>query len=328
MNPKVSILVPIFKVSLYIEKCARSLFEQTFEDIEYIFVNDATPDDSVEKLQKIIECYPNRANCIQILHHSENKGLAVTRNTALNASKGSYISVVDSDDYIEPDMIEMLYQKAIDDNADIVVSDIIFEYPEKKIIIYEQVSDNKEDYFRDIILNEKFHSFLCDKLVKRSLYLNTECTVPDGLNFLEDRYVMTRLCYFANKISKIDKAFYHYVQYNSNAITKTKTEMHFENVRYFWKSLEEFLIEKNEYEKYKNLLELPKVQTKINLLISTNIAGLRKQYRTLFFEEEGRCIQHFKRGEKLMLLLVRYKCFSLAQLFHRLLVFKNRKYIA
>ena len=83
----------------------------------------------------------------------------------------------------------------------------------------------------------------------------------------------------------------------------------------------------NEYEKYKNLLELPKVQTKINLLISTNTASLRKQYRTLFFEEESRCIQHFKRGEKLMLLLVRYKCFGLAQLFHRLLVKIGRAHV-
>lgn len=328
MIPAVSILVPIYNVSKYIEKCAISLFEQTFQDIEYIFVNDATPDNSVEILESVIKSYPNRADMIHILHHTENKGLAVTRNTALSASRGQYISVIDSDDYIDKEMIELMYEKAIQEDADIVMSDIIFEYPDREIVILEQVSKNPSDYFPDMLLNEKTHSFLCDKLIKRELYMHPECTVPHGLNYFEDRYVMTRLCYFAKKISKVDKALYHYVQYNSQAITKNKTAMHFENMSRFWKELDEFLINKNEYEKYAPLLELPKVQTKINLLIDTHDAELRKQYRKLFFEEEGRCLQHFHRGEKLMLLLVRYRMYWLAQLFHQFLVFKNRKYIA
>jgi len=328
MTPTVSILVPIYNVSKYIEKCAISLFEQTFQDIEYIFVNDATPDNSVEILQSVIGRYPHRSGHTHILNHTTNMGLAVTRNTALAASKGQYISVIDSDDYIDADMVELMYKKAIEENADIVMSDIIFEYPNREVVVYEQVSENKSDYFTDMLINKKVHSFLCDKLIKRDLYTHPECLVPKGLNYFEDRYVMTRLCYFAKKISKVDKAFYHYVQYNSQAITKTKTAMHFENMSRFWKDLDDFLISKNEYNKYAKMLELPKVQSKISLFIDTHDSELRKQYRSLFLEEESRCIQHFHRGEKLMLLLVRYRMYWLAQLFHQFLVFKNRKYIA
>jgi glycosyltransferase involved in cell wall biosynthesis len=312
-------------VSKYIEKCAASLFEQTFEDIEYIFVNDATPDDSIDKLQKTIDRYPTRKDQIHIIHHSENKGLAITRNTALNASSGEYISVIDSDDYIDRDMIELLYNKAIEENADIVVSDIILEYTDREIIINEQVSPNRECYFSDMIINEHIHSFLCDKLVKRNLYMHPDCRVPKGLNYYEDRHVMTRLCYFATKISKVDRPLYHYVQYNSNAITKTKTEMHFDNMMRFWSGLDQFLMDRNEFEKYKSIMELPKVQSKINLFIDTHSSKLRKQYRKLFYEEEGRYIKHFKRGEKLMLLLVRYKLYALAQLFHTYLIIKHKK---
>ena len=127
MSAKVSILVPIYNVSTYIEKCANSLFSQTFTDIEYIFVNDATPDDSIEKLQKVIEKYPNRKENITIIQHAENRGLAVARNTAKYAANGDYVLVVDSDDYIEEQMVEILYKKAITDNADIVISDIFIE---------------------------------------------------------------------------------------------------------------------------------------------------------------------------------------------------------
>jgi glycosyltransferase involved in cell wall biosynthesis len=328
MTPAVSILVPVYNVSKYIEKCAISLFEQTFQDVEYIFVNDATPDNSVEILQSVMERYPLQAINVRILHHSDNMGLAVARNTALSAAQGRYISVIDSDDYIDADMIELMYQKAIEEDADIVMSDIIFEYPDREVVIHEQVSDNPADYFPDMLINEKTHSFLCDKLIRKDLYTHPECTVPKGLNYFEDRYVMTRLCYFAKKISKVDKAFYHYVQYNSQAITKNKTAMHFENMSRFWKGLDEFLISKNEYDKYAKMLELPKVQSKISLFIDTHDSALRKQYRLLFFEEESRCLQHFHRGEKLMLLLVRYRMYWLAQLFHQLLVFKNRKYNA
>lgn len=323
MSPKVSILVPVYKTTEYIEKCAESLFKQSFKDIEYIFVNDATPDDSIEKLQKVIINYPERKRDTKIIHNSFNQGLAVSRNIALEASTGSYIAVVDSDDYIDPNMIELLYQKAMDEDADIVVSDIAMEYTDKTIYVKDYLSENKNDHFRDIILNDKSYTYLCNKLVRRDLYLRSDCRVPKGLNYLEDRHVMSRLFFFAQKIVKVDQAFYHYVQYNTNAITKTKDRMHFENLMQFWNLFDAFLREHNVYEDYKPIMALPKTQGKVRLMIDTHSCQLRKEYADIFIEEEKLCFSQFSKAEKLMLLLVRYKYFCLAQLFHDYLVLKN-----
>lgn len=325
MIPKVSILIAIYNVSEYIERCARSLFNQTLLEIEYVFVNDATPDDSIDKLLNIIEEYPERKKQIKIIHHFTNRGSAAARNTGIDASIGDYIAVVDSDDYIDPEMIEVLYMKAKAENADIVVSDMIMEYPDRTVILCDNLSKNENEQFYEIIKNEQSHTFFCDKLVRRDLYTRPDCRVPEGLNYYEDRHVMTRLFYFAKKIVKVDQAFYHYVHYNALAITKTKERMHFENVVQFWELLDTFLKEHNEYEKYKRVIEISKIQSKVRLMIDTHSSQLRKEFANMFHDEETNCISDFKRGEKLMLLLVRHEYFGLAQLFHNFLVLKHKK---
>ena len=105
---KVSILVPVYGVEKYIERCARSLFEQTYDNIEYIFVDDCTKDRSIVILQKVLEGYPNRKNQVKILHHEKNRGLSAARNTALDASTGDYLMHVDSDDYLRKDAVLLL----------------------------------------------------------------------------------------------------------------------------------------------------------------------------------------------------------------------------
>ena len=120
---KVSIVVPIYGVEKYIERCARSLFEQTYEDIEYVFVNDATLDNSIQKLNEIIDKYSHRREHIKVLSHKENKGLPAARNTGLSVVTGEYIYHCDSDDWIEKDMIQSLCEKVIQEKADIVWCD-------------------------------------------------------------------------------------------------------------------------------------------------------------------------------------------------------------
>mgnify|MGYP000541624267 CR=1 FL=1 len=112
-NPLVSVIVPIYGVEPYIEKCARSLFEQSLENMVFIFVNDCTPDKSVEILRQVIEDYPRRYLQIQIIEHEENRGLAMARNSGLLIAKGEYIIHCDSDDWVELDMYEEMYEKAM-----------------------------------------------------------------------------------------------------------------------------------------------------------------------------------------------------------------------
>ena len=109
--PLVSILVPVYKVEKYIERCARSLFEQSYENLEYVFVDDCSPDDSVQILERIIKNYPLRAERVHIIRHEKNKCLLEARKTAIKYSNGEFLSHVDSDDWLEPNAIEMLMQK-------------------------------------------------------------------------------------------------------------------------------------------------------------------------------------------------------------------------
>ena len=323
MSPKVSILVPVYKVSDYIERCAESLFSQTFADIEYIFVNDATPDDSIEKLLKTLDRFPNRKKQVQLIHHKTNKGIASTRNTALDASCGDYILVVDCDDYIEPDTVEILYQKAIEENADIVVSDFYLESEAKTVVVHDYVSEQTKDLFREFMQFDRCITVLWNKLIRRTLYQKPDCRVPEQLNFLDDKHVIARIYYFATKVVKVDKAFYHYNKTNPIAITQTRTKSHFEDVLLFWRLFDTFLKEHAEFNKYKFFINKQKVKSKVSLLIDTDSYSLRKEYADMFYEEEKTVINEFKAAEKLMLLLIRNKMFILAHLFHKVLIIKR-----
>lgn len=98
---KVSIIIPIYGVELFIERCAISLFEQTLDDIEYIFVDDCTMDKSVQILQGIIAKYPQRKDNVFIIRHERNKGLASARKTGLKFVHGEYVAHCDSDDWLK-----------------------------------------------------------------------------------------------------------------------------------------------------------------------------------------------------------------------------------
>lgn len=117
---KVSILVPVYGVEKYIERCAVSLFEQTYEDLEYIFVDDCSPDHSIEILERVMERYPQRKVQTVILRMEENRGVGYVRKTLLEKATGDYITFVDSDDLVAERMVELLTAKAQETKADVI----------------------------------------------------------------------------------------------------------------------------------------------------------------------------------------------------------------
>ena len=109
--PKVSVIIAVYGAEKYIEKCARSLFEQTLDDIEYIFVDDCTPDKSMDILISVLSDYPNRNNQINIIHNLTNLGLGSTHTIGMKAATGDYLIHCDPDDWVEHNMYELLYNK-------------------------------------------------------------------------------------------------------------------------------------------------------------------------------------------------------------------------
>lgn len=218
-NYKVSILVPIYGVEKYIERCVISLFEQTYPNIEYIFVNDNTKDNSIQILKKTLALYPHRLSSCKIINHTTNRGLAASRNTAINHSTGEFILHVDSDDYIERNAIELLVKKQQETQADIINSGFFRHLPNNRI---QKVSSpffpSQQDYTLACI-KSKIPFNIWGRLIRLSIYRNNHIQTLEGSNYGEDFQVMARLFYYAKKISSINLFLYHYMCDNTNSYT-------------------------------------------------------------------------------------------------------------
>lgn len=323
MRPNVSILIPIYNVAQYIERCADSVFSQTFEEIEYIFVNDCTPDGSIEILINVLEKYPQRKEQVKIIHHTKNKGIGTTRNTAFHHSSGRYILFIDSDDYIEKEMVELLYNKIEKENADIAVCDFFINKKKEEIILEDKVYKEIEESRKSIIEAKYSMSAVWNKMICHDLY-NSCNRLPDGLNFGEDRYMMMQLYYLANKIVKIDKPLYHYV-INTSSISHNISEKHFENTVLRWNLIEEFYTKHGAYDKYRDIIGIAKMKSKGELMLNARDTHLLKIYAEMFHEEQLIYFKHLTLDKKIILFMLRKKMFFVAQIFSILLRWYNKK---
>lgn len=215
--PKVSVIIPVYKVEKYIERCVRSLFEQTLDDIEYIFVNDCTPDKSVEIIKSLLIEYPQREPFVHIINHEQNRGLTKTRNTGLAIATGDYIAHCDSDDWVDVCMYEKLYNHAINTNSDIVYSDLYLVF-EDKTEIYKSASyhADKNGLLRNYI--SSVWTSLVNMIVKKTIYENHRLKSPEHICYCEDFWLSVRLFYYSKKITKISEPLYYYYQCNNLSI--------------------------------------------------------------------------------------------------------------
>ena len=117
---KVSIIIPVYNVAKYIERCLLSVLDQTWQDLEVILVNDCTPDNSMEIARRVVASHP-RGTVVRCLEHEENRGLSAARNTGISASVGDYLYFLDSDDYISANAIELLADAAVQKRPDFVI---------------------------------------------------------------------------------------------------------------------------------------------------------------------------------------------------------------
>lgn len=231
---KISICIPIYGVEKYIERCVRCLFEQTYQNIEYVFVNDCTKDRSIEILSRIIALYPKRQHVIKIINHDRNKGLAAARNTAIDHASGDFIIHVDSDDWVEKTMVEQLVQKQEETGADIVYSAVNKILPNSIQKVAQKKYEKGADYAKAILLDKAEH-WIWGKLIRKALYTQHSIRAEEGVNMGEDFQVTPRLAYFANKVSYVDNPLYNYECSNMQAYTKNVT---IESRRQQWRAFE------------------------------------------------------------------------------------------
>lgn len=222
-KPKVSIIIPVYGVEKYIERCARSLFEQTLNDVEYIFVDDCSPDKSIAILENIIKEYLPRLKKehknVRIERMSKNCGLPNVRRYGINLATGDYIAHCDSDDWVDVHMYEEMYNKAIEEDADVVVCDYVLTNGTSVIETINACHAKSPKQLIEKFLFQRDPWPLWNKLFNRKAYSNIE--YPQGA-MGEDMVTTIQLLWNCNTLSYINKPYYQYF-YNPESITKVCT---------------------------------------------------------------------------------------------------------
>lgn len=224
MSVKVSVIIPIFNVSRFIERCVCSLMQQTLQEVEYIFVDDATPDRSIQILEEVVIRYPDRKEQVRIIHHGMNKGLPAARNSGLAMATGEYIFHCDSDDYVNPNMLEELYDAAKKNDADIVWCDWFLTFAENERYMKQPSFETAMEALKAMLSGGMKYN-VWNKLVRRSLYTENDIQFPAGYGMGEDMTMMMLFAH-AQKVVYLPQAFYHYVKLNTGAFSQTYSERH------------------------------------------------------------------------------------------------------
>ena len=221
-TPEISVIIPVYGVEKYIARCAESLFSQTKTDnVEFLFVNDSTKDNSIQVLENVISKFPHLESQISIIHHSKNQGLPAARNTGLSNATGRYVVHVDGDDFAEPQMLECLYKAVVDNDADFAWCDYYITFNNRKRVISQPSFAEPMDAVRSMLRGSMKYN-VWNKICRLSLYRDNHIIFPDG-NAMGEDMTMIKVALHAHRCVYVNKALYNYVQ-NGGQMTATFDE--------------------------------------------------------------------------------------------------------
>ncbi len=210
----ISVIVPIYGVEKYIEQCLLSLFNQTkTSGVEFILVNDCSPDNSITIARDVISSYP-KLN-ITIINHETNRGLAASRQTGFDHSCGEYILHIDSDDWCELNMLEELYKEAKVKDADLLICDYFCYNTSSGNTYHRQANINDVTIF-ELFKHLKVTPFLWCRFIKRNLYTQHDLHWKEGADYAEDMGLTLKMYFLTEKIYNYNRAFVHYRHNNSS----------------------------------------------------------------------------------------------------------------
>lgn len=237
---KVSVIVPVYNAKKYLQRSIRSLMEQTLSDVEFIIIDDGSQDGSAITIREIVNCYPARTAQVNLIER-ENRGVAATRAQGVDLATGEYIIHFDSDDWARLDMLELMYEKAKVEDADIVVCDYVMVFNNHQSVCHQQVSFSGIDCVKDL-LTERVSNSNWNKLVRRDLYQKHQITFIRDLDMGEDFLVSLKLFHRAKKVAHISDCLYFYNKFNDNAVTHTYSEKSLSDLHHVTQLAEEYLL--------------------------------------------------------------------------------------
>lgn len=219
----VSIIIPVYNVSKYIARCARSLFEQSYQNIEYVFVDDCSPDDSISILMSVLEHYPKRMDRVNVVKNITNCGIAAVRNIGVKHCHGSFLMYVDSDDWLDTDVVEKCVGKQLEEDADIIVFDRKI-YKNDGVHIYRAKEVTTAQTMAEQMLARKREISIWGMLIRTSLYRDNNIACREGINMSEDYQTSPCLVYFAKNVAVLHDTYYNYENRNMTSISARFSE--------------------------------------------------------------------------------------------------------
>lgn len=242
--PKISVIVPVYKAEKYLHKCVDSLLAQTFTDFEILLIDDGSPDKSGE----ICDEYALKDNRIRVFH-KENGGVSSARQCGLDNARGEYIIHADPDDWVEANMLEELYAKAKEEDADMVICDYWIESDYGSICKTQSITEHDNYSIIVSLLGHKIHGSCWNKLVRKSCFENVK--FPYKLDYCEDLYINLLIVSNELEICYLNKAFYHYNYLTSEAsITRSSKRALLSLSEEFIRRVKFFLPTNNYYKGY------------------------------------------------------------------------------
>lgn len=222
----VSILVPVYNVEKYIGRCAESLFAQTYGDLEFLFVDDCTPDRSVDVLRSVIARYPDREGQVRLLRNSVNMGIGAVRQRLIDECTGDCIMFVDGDDCLPPRAVELLVaemQRTDADMTDGAWQSITREGMSAVRLPYQGRSRRR--YLAMMLSQDIVSNRMWGRLYRRRLFTDNGIRLLPGIDYSEDYSVMTRVLFFARR-SFVNDPVYFYNEENVSSYTHTASLRH------------------------------------------------------------------------------------------------------
>lgn len=251
----ISVVIPVYNTSSYLARCIDSIFEQELKDVELIFIDDCSTDNSFEVLN---QCLKERGcENITVVKNPKNLGSGETRNNGISLAKGDYVIFVDSDDYVTPDYFQVL-KNAIESRPDIVVFDMTEIWSNKTVLKHVDLPNTTLESVEHLLLN-KMHNSLCNKMFKRSMFLEHDIHITKGLSMFEDKSICFKLFYYAKSQLYIDKSLYFYDRSRENSLTKEFKESNIQASVIVAKVIDDFFKDKEVSDNIHNAIQANKV---------------------------------------------------------------------
>lgn len=276
--PKISICIPVFNTELYIGECAKSIFEQQYQNLEIIFCDDCSTDNSLAIIHSVLKEYPKRCAQTYVIRNSTNSGPAITRDNAYKRATGDYIWFIDSDDWIESNAVTFLVDKAIVDRADILYFDYEVNNQSDSKLCYGNHSFDAETTLLQKLKTSKDVAMWAI-FIRKSFLSTLNIKIPTDFNVGEDYAVHIQILKGNPKISYVSQLIYHYRRM-STSLSHRKSRMYFQEaikMIYFIDSLLENDEQKKCFMTFKGSMKIQVMESRLFLV--REVIGLFPEIR-------------------------------------------------